>query len=206
MIIHHTPVERLEGPVTESVRLAALHRLAHGQWTAARMEKLCVAWEAGVSCEEIALLLGITKNAIVGKVHRLAKRGLLTTRPSPIIRTGPREDAPRPAPAPRPMNAPAPLVTLPPLLSGLPPGLSTERIWDGPPGFNFASRRPPLARWVADDGSWPTGPAQRPCQFVTREGSVVTPWIHCGVPVARGAWCSFHYPTVYARHGHGISV
>jgi len=42
------------------------------------------------------------------------------------------------------MNVPPPAVTLPPLLSGLPPLLSTEPIYDGPPGFHFATGRPPL--------------------------------------------------------------
>lgn len=190
-IIHHTPIERLEGPVTESVRLAALHRLAHGDWTAARMEKLCVAWEAGVSCEEIATQLGIGKNAVVGKAHRLGKRGLLAGRASPIRKAL----APRPAPAPRPVNVPAPAVTLPPLPS--------ERVYTGPPKFSFATHCPPrpvpLARWVADDGSWPTGPAQRPCQFVTQPGSVVDPWIFCGLPVSRGAWCAAHLSVVWHR-------
>ena len=192
------PIEVITGPVTAPVRLAALGRLAHGDWTHDRLTRLCDEWERGTPSDQIAAMLRVSKNAVVGKVHRLTKRGLLHHRPNPVSR-GPRE--PKPPPAPRPMNAPPPTVTLPPLLSGLPPLLSTERVWSGPPGFNFASPRPPLptTRWVADDGSWPTGPSRRPCQFVTREGSSANPtaWIFCGVPAARGSWCSSHRAIVY---------
>ena len=196
------PIEVITGPVTEPVRLAALGRLAKGDWTHDRLTRLCDGWIEGISAERIAELLGVSKNAVLGKVHRLVKRGLLHHRQSPIVSRGPRE--PKPPPAPRPMNAPAPLVTLPPLLSGLPPRLSTEPIYDGPPGFHFATGRPPRptvpsTRWVADNGSWPTGPSRRPCQFVTREGSVTETWVMCGLQVARGAWCNLHRATVYTR-------
>ena len=194
------PIEVITGPVTEPVRLAALGRLAKGDWTFARLEKLCDSWIEGISAEKIAELLGVSKNAVLGKVHRLVKRGLLHHRQSPIVSRGPRE--PKPPPAPRPMNVPPPSVTLPPLLSGLPPLLSTEPIYDGPPGFHFATGRQPLPvtrAWVADTGSSPTGPATRGCQFVVRDGSITEPWIHCGLPARRGAWCPEHRAIVYFR-------
>ena len=91
-------------------------------------------------------------------------------------------------PAPRPVNVPAPAVTLPRLASVI----ATQR----PP-----EPRPEPRVWVVDDGSWPTGPARRPCQFVTQPGSVTETWIMCGLPVARGAWCRSHLETVYHRVG-----
>jgi len=100
------------------------------------------------------------------------------------------------APKTRPMAMPPPVVTLPPLAS-------VAAAYKGPPTFSFASHRPPLPvvlikrEYVADDGSWPTGPARHPCQFVTRNGSVTETWIHCGLPVMRGAWCKIHLGTVY---------
>ena len=185
------PVEVVTGPLTEPVRQAALGRLAHGDWTHDRLTRLCDEWERGTPSDQIAAMLRVSKNAVVGKVHRLTKRGLLHHRPNPVSR-GPRKgEPPRATPVSRPMNAPAPLVTLPPLPS----------VYTGLPKFNFATGRPPrpvpLARWLADDGSSPTGPAQRPCQFVTQPGSVVDPWIFCGLPVSRGAWCAFHVCIVY---------
>ncbi len=49
-------------------------------WTDESVEKLRQLWAQGMTANEIAKKLGVTKNAIVGKVHRLC----LTARPSPI--------------------------------------------------------------------------------------------------------------------------
>ena len=49
-------------------------------WTDEKVEKLRELWAQGLTANEIAKRLDVTKNAIVGKVHRLC----LTARPSPI--------------------------------------------------------------------------------------------------------------------------
>lgn len=49
-------------------------------WTDESVERLRQMWSEGLTANEIAKKLGVTKNAIVGKVHRLC----LTARPSPI--------------------------------------------------------------------------------------------------------------------------
>ena len=49
-------------------------------WTEESVAELCRLWEKGLTANEIAKKLGVTKNAIVGKVHRLC----LKARPSPI--------------------------------------------------------------------------------------------------------------------------
>lgn len=49
-------------------------------WTDEKVEELCKLWDKGLTANEIAKKLGVTKNAIVGKVHRLC----LKARPSPI--------------------------------------------------------------------------------------------------------------------------
>lgn len=49
-------------------------------WTDESVEQLRQMWAQGLTANEIAKNLGVTKNAIVGKVHRLC----LTARPSPI--------------------------------------------------------------------------------------------------------------------------
>lgn len=49
-------------------------------WTEESVEQLRKMWSEGLTANEIAKKLGVTKNAIVGKVHRLC----LTARPSPI--------------------------------------------------------------------------------------------------------------------------
>ena len=75
------------------------------EWTVETIERLRAFWAEGLSTAEIGRRMGISKNAVVGKAHRLN----LPARPSPIRRDG-NGAAPRPA-APRRVTGP----TLPPL-------------------------------------------------------------------------------------------
>ncbi|WP_299621390.1 GcrA family cell cycle regulator [Pelagibius sp.] len=69
-------------------------------WTEERVAELMRLWEAGRSASEIGRLLGVSKNSVVGKAHRMK----LAARPSPIKRGGrsatPRRPAATPAPKP----------------------------------------------------------------------------------------------------------
>lgn len=106
------------------------------EWTEERIAELRMLWAEGLSTAEIGRRINVSKNAVVGKAHRLD----LPARPSPIRRDGPRPPS-RP-PAPRRITGP----TLPPLAtSSLPPALM-------PPGPLAA---PPLAR------AMPSPPAQQ---------------------------------------------
>jgi GcrA cell cycle regulator len=62
------------------------------EWTAKAIDLLRALWAEGHSTAEIGRRMGVTKNAIVGKAHRLD----LPARPSPI-----RKEAGAAAPAPR---------------------------------------------------------------------------------------------------------
>jgi GcrA cell cycle regulator len=90
-------------------------------WTAQAIEQLRALWAEGHSTAEIGRRMGVTKNAIVGKAHRLN----LPARPSPIrrepgavrapqqprrVQQAPvfRVAAPQPAIARRPEQAPTP--------------------------------------------------------------------------------------------------
>ena len=68
-------------------------------WTEVRIQQLEALWKAGLSNAEIGRKLGISKNAVVGKAHRLH----LPSRPSPIknppIRPVVKPVPPPPAPA-----------------------------------------------------------------------------------------------------------
>jgi GcrA cell cycle regulator len=55
-------------------------------WTPEQITELTRLWGEGLTTSEIGKRLGISKNAVVGKAHRLH----LSARPSPIKRTGPR--------------------------------------------------------------------------------------------------------------------
>jgi len=77
-------------------------------WTDERVEQLRQAWMEGKSASQIANLLGhgLTRNAVIGKVHRLGLAGRAKSpgaaaahvRPSPAPSAG-RAQAARPAPA-----------------------------------------------------------------------------------------------------------
>ncbi len=74
------------------------------EWNDETIARLRALWDEGHSTAEIGRRLGVTKNAVVGKSHRL----LLSPRPSPIRRGAeatPRRQQPRRATGP----------TLPPL-------------------------------------------------------------------------------------------
>ncbi len=64
------------------------------EWSEEAIAKLRNAWAEGLSTAEIGRRMGISKNAVVGKAHRLN----LTSRPSPIRRDSertPRRRLPR---------------------------------------------------------------------------------------------------------------
>jgi GcrA cell cycle regulator len=69
-------------------------------WSVEAIERLRALWAEGHSTAEIGRRMGISKNAVVGKAHRLS----LPARPSPIRRELGMPTTPRPQPArvPRP--------------------------------------------------------------------------------------------------------
>ncbi|MEO8714122.1 MAG: GcrA family cell cycle regulator [Acetobacteraceae bacterium] len=79
------------------------------EWTDETITRLRALWDEGHSTAEIGRRLGVSKNAVVGKAHRLD----LSARPSPIR---PSPDGPRPRPPARRGAGP----TLPPLASTRP--------------------------------------------------------------------------------------
>jgi GcrA cell cycle regulator len=83
-------------------RTAAGHRLLPipQTWTAERVAELSRLWSEGVSSAEVGRQLGLTKNAVVGKAHRMA----LPPRDNPVKHR--REPEPYVAPI---VEAPAPL-------------------------------------------------------------------------------------------------
>lgn len=52
-------------------------------WTDERLEQLKALWGEGLSITQIGLKLGVSRNAVVGKVHRMG----LPKRQSPIVRS-----------------------------------------------------------------------------------------------------------------------
>ncbi|HEX6981099.1 MAG TPA: GcrA family cell cycle regulator [Alphaproteobacteria bacterium] len=114
-------------------------------WTSEQINQLTRLWHEGLSTAEIGKRLGISKNAVVGKAHRLR----LAARPSPIKRVGSRQSpAPRPAAQHRPQSMAAPARTPSPAPQPAPRvvELSTQTCrWPighpGDPGFHFCTER-----------------------------------------------------------------
>lgn len=101
-------------------------------WTGDAIDLLRALWAEGHSTAEIGRRMGISKNAVVGKAHRLN----LPPRPSPIRRDAAGE-GPRPA---QPRRSPAPARPAPPPMRRLESGFGAAPL---------ASRPAPLAAPVA---------------------------------------------------------
>ncbi len=98
-------------------------------WTEDRVEVLSKLWADGLSASQIAKQLGgVTRNAVIGKVHRLGLSGRAkpsrpaaprTGKPSaPRTRTVTKVSAPRPAPRAVPKAPPPPPIKAKPLANG----------------------------------------------------------------------------------------
>jgi GcrA cell cycle regulator len=112
-------------------------------WTDERIEQLRKLWDQGLSASAIGKQLGVSKNAVVGKAHRLK----LPARPSPI-RKGTRPPVRRMAVLPKPLAAPHPRANPPNLDRPL------ERLAERP-----APERAPVPAPRASAG--PVGPTRR---------------------------------------------
>ena len=83
-------------------------------WTEERIAQLKAGWEGGMTASQIAEALGegVSRNAVIGKAHRLG----LESRPSPVKGTEEAAAAPAPAkaaaPVAAPTAAPAPAATV----------------------------------------------------------------------------------------------
>jgi GcrA cell cycle regulator len=134
------------------------------EWSSERIEQLRSLWHDGLSASQIAAQLGgITRNAVIGKAHRLGLMGRpspIKNRPAGVVRRAaprrPRAEqthAPRVASAPirvAPTPAPRKIEPTPPVEIGDMPGATiltlTDRICKWPIGdprdadFHFCGR------------------------------------------------------------------
>lgn len=111
-------------------------------------------WQDGHSTAEIGRRMGVTKNAVVGKAHRL----MLSPRPSPIRRDLPEGHVPRRSMPRRATGPTLPAPNLPPVTAAVAPPIA-------PAPDPVAPRAPVLLRAVAPPRvgvrvatcSWPIG-------------------------------------------------
>ena len=145
-------------------------------WTNERVEELRRLWGQGQTASRIADLLGgVTRNAVIGKAHRLGLRG----RPSPIRRDEQGMVA-RPAPLPR-ASVPAPAAK-----SELPPVEAPRAAAMPAP----APSQPKITHGGTRTCSWPMGdPKQEGFHFCGSEAVPGRPYCasHCGMAYQRKA-------------------
>jgi GcrA cell cycle regulator len=158
-----------------------------GAWTDLTIEALRELWRLGYSTSAIGDYLGITKNGIVGKAHRLE----LDSRPSPIR---PNSGTARKHHKAIPPRAP----TLPPLPSGIVVPTAQPRV--APtfrPGFNFV--RPIVALPRPVEMPRPAMPLTAKCTFPLWDDGPVTHQ-HCNKPAPFGdSWCPDCRKRVFVR-------
>ncbi|MEM7525593.1 MAG: GcrA family cell cycle regulator [Pseudomonadota bacterium] len=81
-------------------------------WTDERVEKLKAMWGEGQSASQIAKALGgVTRNAVIGKVHRLGLSNRAAAKPAAAPAAAPVLETKSVKPAPSPISSPEPAPT-----------------------------------------------------------------------------------------------
>ena len=120
-------------------------------WTDERVETLKKLWQDGLSASQIAKQLGgVTRNAVIGKVHRLGLSG----RAAPSKPARPVFKAPRPA---RPVAQPAAprRISDPPLamVASAPPPAPVRHIDEAPGSATVLTLGAHMCKWPIGDPS-----------------------------------------------------
>ncbi|MCB4822407.1 GcrA family cell cycle regulator [Roseicella aerolata] len=151
-------------------------------WTAEAIEQLRGLWAEGHSTAEIGRRMGVSKNAVVGKAHRLN----LPARPSPIRREpGEGGAAPRPAAQPRRLAVPPPLREPAPLRRPEAPAAAAAPVAAPPPPAAVVR---PFPRVAARSCCWPLGePGTPDFRFCSAEATPGKPY------------CAEHASVAYVR-------
>jgi GcrA cell cycle regulator len=161
------------------------------EWAEETIVRLRSLWDEGLSTAEIGRRLGVSKNAVVGKAHRLD----LPARPSPIRRDGSGPAAPRRS-TPRRVAGP----TLPPLFSTSPIVASSGGPAISPHMVALARKPvavPPPAR-VAPAAPRPYGRIVTCCWPIGEPGT--RSFRFCDVASDPGRpYCSDHVKLAYVR-------
>jgi GcrA cell cycle regulator len=168
-------------------------RASRFRWDDRTSTALLHLWHDGVSANQIGVLLGCGKNAVIGRAHRIGLH-----RPSPL-KPGPEAAQPKP---PKPKRDPR---------AARPPMPQPERVptlaqWRGAQAVETArlvslGKRPPVPLTVPPRPA--TGPVTGPvgtvrsCQWIDGEKP---DWTMCGQPAVPGySWCIEHKRRAFVR-------
>jgi GcrA cell cycle regulator len=146
-------------------------------WTDERIEQLKQLWEKGLTASQIAdkLAGGISRNAVIGKAHRLG----LKARPSPV-KSG--EGLPGDPPAEAPRAAPAPVAAAAAPAEAPRPKPAAPR--PGNPGTGVSSGKTTLLDLSDKICKWPIGhPGEPDFHFCGKPAQAGFPYCgeHCAV-------------------------
>lgn len=151
-------------------------------WTDERVTTLKKLWTEGLSANQIAKQLGgVTRNAVIGKVHRLGLAGRAT--PSrPAVKRPMRPTAPRSSPV-HSAHRPRPIL----------PGFSSQDL-----PANVVPFLPPLEAMRQDDGSLANvlTLTERMCKWPIGDPSDQT-FAFCGRDACTGPYCEDHARVAY---------
>jgi GcrA cell cycle regulator len=111
-------------PLTTADLEIVLARHVNGVWSLRKLLALCLGWRAGESTVALGDRLGVGKNAVTGKVHRLKHWHILEPRPSPVR-----------AAVAKPVRIGKSAPTLPPPLDSSPPRNGESALVAAPPRF-----------------------------------------------------------------------
>lgn len=179
----------LPQPASEMTPLARVTgRRRDVEWNDEQIRTLKRLWSEGYSAGEIAMVLGCSRSAVIGKVHRLglATRGKATRSMRPRMKV--KKSKPAPKPQSKTTTKPKPEPKPATKLSGLRPRQPTPL-----PVVMEQKTNPPLK------GILDLGP--RDCRWSPPEMHPRDPGFgFCGKPTVSGeAWCADHYYRVYNK-------
>jgi GcrA cell cycle regulator len=145
------------------------------EWTDEIIGSLCTLWSEGHSTAEIGRRLGVSKNAVVGKAHRLN----LPARPSPIRRDGSGSSRVR---APKRVSGP----TLPPLQCAAPLPVAE-------PGSAAVQAAPERLAVASAFTASVTQPSSRPKPAITPDGRFFPRVMACSWPIGEPGTKQFRF-------------
>jgi GcrA cell cycle regulator len=129
-------------------------------WTDERVELLKTMWSEGKSASQIAKALGgVTRNAVIGKVHRLGLSNRTAASPRPAESAEPAEEAPAAAAAAAPAEAEAPAAPSP---AAAAPRPEPEAPAPREPAIREGALEADLAAEAAPPAARPQAPAPQP--------------------------------------------
>lgn len=169
-------------------------------WTDERIELLKKLWAEGLSASQIAAeLTGVTRNAVIGKVHRLGLSGRAKAGPAAAQRTRGKAQAAAPAMVAAPIRSGGASVAPQPVVQAIARGATALK-------QEMVAIADPAAQAIVAPGEVVVPMSRRVSIMELREGVCRWPigdptqadFVYCGADCSVGApYCGFHSKVAY---------